>query len=315
MVEGQAKILVVERDVFLATCVVRCLDLLPFLLDSIIVAGQCILIFTCLELRQAEVVVEAWLGSGMLHGSHKSTHGFLQQLFWATTITVRLAEVRNLAKCSSQLELSLRLFVQLGVLDRFHVVVNRVLVSAETSISQALIMADAAAETAGVTVAGSSDLIVSKGLLILPKVVIALARVHVEECTATRLRLNLIRRRLLIFKSILVEECSTEVIKGPLIVVHHHVALSTLVVGQRELRIVHARAREFVESVIKFLLLLIFFHFLNARFATFGFIKHFHDLVSILVLFDLFQHRSFVKLLLIGSVLLTHLSWFELELS
>ena len=78
VIEGESKILVVERVVFLAASVTRCFDLLPLLFDCHIIACQRILILSRLELRQAEVVVETGLSAGMLHGMLKGGNRLLE---------------------------------------------------------------------------------------------------------------------------------------------------------------------------------------------------------------------------------------------
>ena len=88
-------------------------------------------------------------------------------------------------------------------------------------------------------------------------------------------------------KPVLVEKGRTKVIQGPLVIMHHHVALAALVVGQGELGVVHARAGELVESCIELLLLLIFLHFRSTWFTTLGLLESLHDFVRLLILFHL----------------------------
>lgn len=66
MVVGEAQVLVVEGEVFLASgpIIVRFFYLL---LDGVIVGGEGTLIISRLELGQSQVVVEAWFRTCVLH--------------------------------------------------------------------------------------------------------------------------------------------------------------------------------------------------------------------------------------------------------
>ena len=76
------------------------------------------------------------------------------------------------------------------------------------------------------------NLVVSECFFILAEVVIALATAH-EEKRQTTLWLNFIVWLLAQVPS-LIEDGSTEIVKCSLVVMHHHVALATLVVSHCE---------------------------------------------------------------------------------
>lgn len=174
--------------------------------------------------------------------------------------------------------------------DGVLVVFDCFLVLAETGVGEAHIVANLLLEVV-VAVPRRGDVVVGNGLLVLTQVVVALAGVHVEECAAARLALDALVLRLLVLRSVLVEECGAEVIQCTLVIVHHHVAPSALVVCQGELRLVDASTGEFHEGCIDVLRSLLFLDLRSAALATFGLLEHLHDTVRIQVVLDL-EHRK-----------------------
>lgn len=125
----------------------------------------------------------------------------------------------------------------------------------------------------------------SECLLVLAQIVVALACTHVESSVTTVGPDLALSVRLLVVRSSFVEDGCAEVVKSSLVVVHHHVALATLVVGHGELRIVHASGGKEDEGLIDELTLVFIGHLgLICPLAAFCLFQLFHESFSICVL-------------------------------
>ena len=121
-------------------------------------------------------------------------------------------------------------------LDSFLLVPNGVPVAHQACISQAHVVTDLTFEF---VVRGRSllvlllgDHIMGQGLLVLAQVVVALPAAHVEQRQPTFiLDTVLVCCLATALASCFIENGRTEIIQSSLIVVHHHVALATFVVG------------------------------------------------------------------------------------
>ena len=78
----------------------------------------------------------------------------------------------------------------------------------------------------------------SECFFILAQVVITHPSVHIEQGQAS-FSSNLIVRLFVVCPS-LIQDGSREVVQGALVIVHHHVALTALIVSHRELGVVDA---------------------------------------------------------------------------
>jgi len=75
--------------------------------------------------------------------------------------------------------------------DRLDVVLNGVLIAAQTRIRQPFVVADGALQDV-IAVARAGYVVMGKSLLVLAQIVVTLPRTHVEKSTATGLRLQLL---------------------------------------------------------------------------------------------------------------------------
>lgn len=98
----------------------------------------------------------------------------------------------------------------------------------------------------------------SQGFLVLSQVVVTLATAHVKECE-TALLLNLaLPIRLLVKVPSLVQNGRTEIVESSLVVMHHHVALSTLVVCHCKLSVIDTSLGKLDESLVDVFFLQLF---------------------------------------------------------
>ena len=184
----------------------------------------------------------------------------------------------------SKLEASLILIILIKAFESGRLVLNRIFVSHQTRIGQTFVVEDLTRQNV-VSVLALRNLVMGKCLLVLAQIVVALACTHVESSVSTIGPDLSLAVRLLVERPGFVEDGSAEVIESPLVVVHHHVALATLIVRHGELWIVYTSGGKEDEGLINQLTLVFIGHLgLICSLATFCLFQLLHESFSICVL-------------------------------
>lgn len=199
------------------------------------------------------------------------------------TLLITLA-IRNSSLSHSKLEASLILLILIKAFESGRLVLNRIFVSHQARIGQTFVVEDLTRQKV-VPVLALRNLVMGKRLLVLAQVVVALACTHVKSSVTTVGPDLTLPVRLLVERSGFIEDGRAEVIESSLVVVHHHVALATLVVGHGELWIVHTSGGKEDEGLIDQLTLIFIGHLgLICPLAAFCLLQLLHKSFSICVL-------------------------------